>query len=144
MCLSYLQTDEPNYFLEHFAIWAFRAASGPYVTIFEPFGINQFQNFKMRKMIWFICWPLGAKRFSPALISQKREMCSNVSHDRLEYLALKNSWKFDKCDFLHFCEKEKNAKLSFWCMWFACPLLKSQIGQHGMKKFRSLIWELIK
>ena len=59
MCFSYLQTDEPNYFPEHFAIWAFRAASSPYVTIFEPFGINQFQNFKMRKIIWFICWPLG-------------------------------------------------------------------------------------
>ena len=39
----------------HFAIWAFSASSGPYVTSFEPFKTTQFLNIKFRKMIWFIC-----------------------------------------------------------------------------------------
>ena len=73
MHVSFPQTDKPYYFPElefwnfdifkgsnqvtqgpegvlkaqirlHFAIWAFRVASGPYLIWFEPFKISQIQN----------------------------------------------------------------------------------------------------
>ena len=52
----------------HFAIWAFRAASGPFETWFEPFKMTQFQNFRFREIIWFICLEIW---WTPTTFEQK-------------------------------------------------------------------------
>ena len=82
--LAFPQTVEPCYFLElefwnckilkgsnhailgpevvlkvqirlNFAIWAFRATSGSYLTWFEPFEISHFQKIQPRKITRFAC-----------------------------------------------------------------------------------------